>query len=209
MVDTSTAPRTRKDPAQRRRELHDAARAVALESGLDAITLRAVAARAGVTPALVAHYTPSMDDLVAETFGALVAAELAEVWELLERVATPARRVGTLLDTLLDDARADITLIWVQAWGLGARNPVLAARVRHEMDAWQRMIAGEISAGMDAGVFLAGDPEPIAWHVLAMIDGLSAQSLVSWNEVAGQRALAARSLAALLGVPPAELLPTG
>ena len=65
----STPVRTRaarKSPAERSAEIAEAARLLALEQGLTAVTLRAIAARAGVAPALVAHYQPSMDALVAD-----------------------------------------------------------------------------------------------------------------------------------------------
>ena len=210
MSETSTARRVRKTPEQRRAELAAAARAVALEQGLDAVTLRAVAARAGVAPGLVAHYGDGMEELVAATFGDLVRAELDEVAALVRQRHDPAARIGLLLDTLLDGTRRDITLVWVQAWGIGARSDVLAARVRVEMDAWQEMIAAEIVRGMDAGVFTPGaaaDPAAIAWHLLAMIDGLNAHSLVRWDAQPGRRTLTIRSVAGLLGIPPERLAP--
>ncbi|WP_308797344.1 TetR family transcriptional regulator C-terminal domain-containing protein [Agromyces silvae] len=77
----------RKAPEERRAEITEAARALALADGLTAVTLRGVAARAGVTPALVAHYRPSMDELVAETFRTIVAAELREIAEAPTRTA--------------------------------------------------------------------------------------------------------------------------
>lgn len=205
MPETSTVPRVRKSPAQRRAELEAAARAIALDGGLDAVTLRAVASRAGVAPGLVAHYAGTMDELVAETFGALVSDELREVAGLMHAVDAPAERIRVLLDTLLDGSRADITLVWVQAWGLGARGEQVAARVRTEMDLWQRTIAAEIARGMDAGVFAPADAAAIAWHLLAMIDGLNAHSLVRWNDRPDGRALTARAVAGLLGVDPAAL----
>ena len=70
----STPTRTRaarKSPAESSAEIADAARLVALEHGLAAVTLRSVAARVGVAPALVAHYQPNMDVLVAQTFGTI------------------------------------------------------------------------------------------------------------------------------------------
>lgn len=205
MPTPSTAPRVRKSPDERRAELEAAARAIALDEGLEAVTLRAVASRAGVAPGLVAHYAGTMDELVAETFGALVGAELREVAALLRTVDEPAARVRVLLETLLDGSRADITLVWVQAWGLGARGEQLAARVRTEMDVWQRTIAAEIERGMDAGVFARADAAAIAWHLLAMIDGLNAHSLVRWNDQPDRRSLTARAVAGLLGVAPAAL----
>lgn len=199
-------PRTRKSAEERRAEVAAAARGIAREQGLAGVTLRAVAARVGVAPGLVAHYAPSMDDLVADTFGDLVAAELRDVIALVQREDRPTRRLGILLETLLDGTRADITLIWVQAWATGAGNEALAARVRTEMDDWQGAIAAEITRGMADGSFVAGDAAAIAWHLLAMIDGLSAHSLVRWNDGRDRLILAARSVAGLLGVAPEELV---
>jgi len=126
----------RRPPAERRAELASAARALALDEGLAAVTLRAVAARAAVTPALVAHYHESMEALVAETFTSIVAAEIAELRGLLAAAPSPAAGLATLLRTLLDGSRDDVTVVWVEAWALGRRNPVLGAAVRDQMDAW-------------------------------------------------------------------------
>lgn len=198
MSEQSTVRRKRKTPDERRAEVAAAARTIALAEGLDAVTLRAVAARMGVASGLVAHYAPSMDELVADTFGEIVAAELRDVTALVAPLATSEERLGILLDTLLDGSRDDITLVWVQAWGMGARNAALAARVRAEMDDWQAALASEIQRGMDAGEFAAGDSAAIAWHMLAMIDGLSAHSLVRWNTQPDRRTLASRAAFALL-----------
>lgn len=198
MSQPSTTRRVRKTPEQRRLDVSEAARAVALDEGLDAVTLRAVAARIGVASGLVAHYAPSMDELVASAFGEIVAAELDEVIAQVRRAPSARERLGILLDTLLDGSRDDITLVWVQAWAMGVRNEPLAARVRAEMDDWQAAIAAEIQRGMDAGEFAAGDAAALAWHLLAMVDGLNAHSLVRWNEAAARRALATRAMFALL-----------
>jgi AcrR family transcriptional regulator len=210
MADTSTVRRVRKSPEQRRAEVVEAAKALALERGLEAVTLRAVAGRVGVAPGLVAHYAPSMDELVAAIFGDLVSAELRDVIALAQRAEPAAERLGILLDTLLDGSRDDITLVWVQAWGMGARSEALAARVRAEMDDWHAALAAEIERGMDAGEFARGDAAGIAWHLLAMIDGLNAHSLVRWNAgpdpvARPARTLTARALAGMLGVAPEAL----
>ncbi|GAA1938242.1 TetR/AcrR family transcriptional regulator [Agromyces allii] len=172
----------RKTPAERSAEITDAARDVALEQGLYAVTLRSVAARIDVAPALVAHYEPNMDALIASTFGTVVATELAEVAALLAPLPTPRERLAQLLDTLLDGTRADVTVIWVEAWAMGRRNEALAQRVRDEMDDWHAFLLGIVESGVAAGEFETDDAASVAWQLLGMIDGLNAHALVRWAD---------------------------
>jgi len=191
----------RRPPAQRRAELSAAARDLALADGLAAVTLRGVAARAGVASALVSHYHPAMDELVASAFTAVVGAELDEVRGLLAGVDGPTARLALLLRTLLDGSRDDVTLVWVEAWALGRRNEALAAAVREQMDAWQDLILDIVREGVDTGAFTADDPAQTAWQLLGMIDGLNAQALVRWG-AGGDRAPAlAHAVEGLLGLP--------
>ncbi|ANJ28152.1 TetR/AcrR family transcriptional regulator [Agromyces aureus] len=172
----------RKTPAERSAEITEAARDVALEQGLYSVTLRSIAARIDVAPALVAHYEPNMDALIAGTFGTIVATELAEVSSLLAPLPTPRERLALLLDTLLDGSRADVTVIWVEAWAMGRRNEALAQRVRDEMDDWHAFLLGIVETGVAAGEFETDDAASVAWQLLGMIDGLNAHALVRWAD---------------------------
>lgn len=188
----------RKSPAERSAEIAAAARDLAREEGLTAVTLRAVAARVGVAPGLVAHYEPNMDALVAATFGAIVAAEIDEVAELLAGIPTSAERIARLVDTLLDGTRDEVTVVWVEAWALGRRNDALAATVRTQMDAWQAVVEGVIERGVAAGEFETEDAAATAWQLLGMIDGLNAQALVRWNDTGARGSMIHRAVDGML-----------
>jgi AcrR family transcriptional regulator len=193
-------PASRRSAAVRRAEIADAAEAIARAEGLSAVTMRAVAARAEVTPTLVVHHVDSMDQLVADAFTRVVAAELTEVVALASAVTDAGARLDAVLDTVLDGARDEVTLVWVEAWALGRRNALLAAAVREQMDAWRAFFAALIQAGCAAGRYRVADPLAVAGQLLGMLDGLNAHSLVGWEGGVDRRSLMRRAAGAMLGV---------
>lgn len=190
----------RRAPDERRADLLAAASALAAEEGLSAVTMRAVAARAGVAPALVAHYADGgMDGLVAAAFEDIVGRELAEVTAIAGAEPEPRAALAALVRTVAGGERDAVTGTWVEAWALGRRNEALAAAVRRQMDAWQALIEGIIGRGVAAGAFRVSDVAEAAWQVLGMIDGVNAQSLVRWGDTAERSALLLRAIEGMLG----------
>lgn len=201
-----SSTRTRRSASERVAEIGDAARAIALESGLNAVTLRGVAQRMGVASALVAHYVPSMNALVAETFASVVGAELTELQQVANDKDGHSAALVSVLGSMLDEGRADVTLIWVQSWALGGRNPALAESVREQMDLWRSFLAGLLAEGRRAGEFRFDDPIAIAGQVLGMIDGLNAHSLVGWQRPRERTELLMRSVESMLGLSSGALI---
>ena len=150
---------------------------------------------------LIAHYQPSMDDLVARVYSDLVAAEIREVEALLAARSGPAQRMAVLIGTLLDGTRDDLTVVWVEAWALGRRNRALAVAVREQMDAWHRLVATVVDEGCAIDAFTTPSSSDAAWQVLGMIDGLNAQSLARGIEGEGYVVKMARAAEILLGAP--------
>lgn len=193
-------------PEQRDRSILDGAVGLARESGLEALTMRAVANRVGVTPALIAHYRPGMDSFLADVFGEIVGAERVEVMADFDPDRGVRDNLFHMVETLLDGTREDVTLVWVQAWALGVRNEALAARVRTEMDLWQSAIEAHLTRAVEAGELAASRTDIAAWLLLAMVDGMNAHSLVKWAP--HDRAdLARRALAVALDQPDDSLNP--
>lgn len=193
------APR-RLPPEERERSILDAAKALAGDSGLEALTVRAVAARVGVTPALVAHYRPVMEAFVAEVFTEIVSAERDEVIASYDPDLDLRTNLLRLIETLLDDSRDDVAMVWVQSWALGARNETLGARVRTEMNLWHSALEDLITRAVAEDPAIQVDPGSSAWMLLAMVDGMSAHSLVHWAP-RDRADLARRTLSAVLDVP--------
>jgi AcrR family transcriptional regulator len=190
----------RKTPAERADLIAQATRDLAVEQGLAAVTLRAVAARAGVAPPLVAHYEPSMESLIARTFSTIVSAEIAELEALIAALPSPSAQLTALCESLLDGSRNEVSIVWVEAWALGRRNEALAGAVREQMDAWQSVFQTIIEAGMARREFDTQDAAAVAWQVLGMIDGLNAQALVRWGEAEARGSLISRAIEGMLGL---------
>lgn len=208
-MSSTTTKRTRMAPAERAAAITDAARALAREHGLSSLTLRSVAERAGVASGLVAHYHPSMDDLVAEVYTDLVAEEIHDIEGMLAAEPDASSRFARLLDTLLDGTREDLTVVWVEGWAMARRSAALADAVRSQMARWQQLLVDIVDEGVDVGDFRTDQVAEVAWQLMGMIDGLNAQSLVRDTDPASATAQMARAAEALLGAAPGTLAPRG
>jgi AcrR family transcriptional regulator len=162
-------------------EVLTAAVGVAFDEGLHAVTRAAVAARIGVTEKGVLLAWPDADELVATTFSRIVAAELAEVKREVLANPSPVVQLSTLLDTLAEPVRVDVDAVWLESWSLGRRNPALGDAVRAEENAWHTFVAAVVRRGVKAGDYLDVDPDEVATHLLAVIDGVNAYSLVGYR----------------------------
>ncbi|GAA4681080.1 TetR/AcrR family transcriptional regulator [Frondihabitans cladoniiphilus] len=192
---------TRKPAAERAADIAAAARRVAVTDGLGAVTLRGVAAEAGVTSALVAHYEPSIQALVARTFTELATAELDEVKALIATAADPIRGVRMLVSTLLAPARHELSALWADAWSLGRRNPPLAEASRGAMAAWHGLATAVIDRGVMSGDFTPGSSDRAALLIFALIDATTAYALVDYRAADERDELVRRTLEISLQIP--------
>jgi len=77
--------------------------------------------------------------------------------------------------------RVDVDAVWLESWSLGRRNPALGDAVRAEEGAWHTFVAAVVRRGVKSGDYLEVDPDAVAAHLLAVIDGVNAYSLVGYR----------------------------
>ncbi|WP_067356097.1 TetR/AcrR family transcriptional regulator [Microbacterium hydrocarbonoxydans] len=159
----SEGTRRRRDPEARRREIVAAASELIVEIGVDALTHRKVAARAGVPLGATTQYFATLDDLRDAALRAL-AAEVDERIEITRQAViadgvTPAG-IARLIHRALEDART------VQADRAVVTAAVHDPRVRELARHWSDEVVGFIAPvhGPDraraAAVFIDG----VLWH---------------------------------------------
>lgn len=159
----SESTRRRRDPEARRLEIVTAAAELIVEIGVDALTHRKVAARAGVPLGATTQYFATLDDLREAAIGALAAEIETRIDETRRAVVsegvTPAG-LAKLVHQGLTDARA------IQADRAVVTAAVHDPRVRGFARQWSDEVVGFIAPvhGVDraraAAVFIDG----VLWH---------------------------------------------
>lgn len=173
----STTRKTRKPPEQRRAEIVEAAVDLAGELGLDRLTGRDVTARVGVTSGLLHHYFPHIDDVIAEAFHQVIAADIARVADGLGDLP-PRDALAAFLDRSMAAGRASALALWMSAWVAAPRRPALAREVDRQMTAGVDVLAAVITAGLRTGDFATDDAARSAWRILVTLDGIAIQRTV-------------------------------
>lgn len=156
--------RVRKRLAARHDAIIAAARALAAESGMDAVQIAPVAARAGIAAGTVYRYFPAKTALVEALVGAHAEIEIAAIRAAADAAPGPLSALAAAIVTFAARALRQRRLTWAVV-----AEPV-DADIDHARAAFRRMLTAEIEGRVAAAV---------AERQLADIDaGLAARALV-------------------------------
>jgi AcrR family transcriptional regulator len=196
--DNAAVPR-RVDHDERRRGLTDALLRIASTRGLKAVTMREVAAEAGVSLRVVQYYFPDKRALMASGLAELVARMDRRV-----RARAAARGTGlpprAVLEVVLgsvlpsdDDARAD-QLAWTAYYAAGLTDPEGTAGLRDEAlfgpNALERSLVATLAEAREAGEIAPGlDLRAEVVGLLAMANGLTSGVLGTQRDIADAEAV--------------------
>jgi len=172
MYNNMTAARqafTRESADARRTGLIEATAAVLAEQGLAGTTVRAICAKAGVSPGLLRHYFAGIDDLVAATYAAtsdrmdaIFAGAVAGAGD------DPRARLTAYLTASFRPPVTDPALLgaWTAFWALARSDARMAAIHAESYAGYRERLAGLLTA---CG---AADAGRLAVLLTAMVDGL-------------------------------------
>jgi AcrR family transcriptional regulator len=188
---------TRESADARRADLIEATAACLADVGLAGTNVRAICARAGVSPGLLRHYFGGIDDLVAATYqatsdrmDAIFAAAVTGAG------ADPRARLTAYLTASFRPPVTDPELLgaWTAFWAL-ARSDARMAEIHAESYAGYRARLGELLTARGAG-----DAERLAIMLTAMVDGLWLELSLDAGSFGAEAAVAMieRAVAALV-----------
>ena len=183
------------DPIERMREVTEAAHSLICEGGLDAVTVRALAARLDCSTTAVTHYFKDKAEILLATYRHSV----ARVRRRREESAGEGF-VGQLEAILpLNPEQRDDWLIYIAFWSEALCSPVLKA----EQKARNREIVASVNAHLAMADILPdgtaeADRMAIARGIVASLYGIAVQAVFDperWD-AASQRDALGRALAA-------------
>ncbi len=175
-------PSPRDDLAtRRRRQIMTAAFEVISTEGLGAARLADIAAVAGLSLGSIQHYFRKRDQLVTETFRALIELSGA-IWRHVSRTEPdPLRRLFALL-RLQASGWSPFErrwTFWLEFWSAARRVDELKAHVAEIYASWQRPFEEALTEGAQAGVLTMGEPVGVySLRLMAIIDGFAIRALV-------------------------------
>ncbi|MBT3080821.1 MULTISPECIES: TetR/AcrR family transcriptional regulator [Streptomyces] len=162
------------DHRERRELLADALMRLAATQGLEGVSLRHVAAEAGVSTGMVQHYFRTKDEMMTFAFG-MVEDRIRARCEAADTPAAPRELVRALLLQILplDDTRRLEGHVGLAFLAYAAVKPAMRAGVSEGAGRMRGFITQQLrQAGAD-GV----DPDRAATGLMALVDGLGMQLL--------------------------------
>jgi AcrR family transcriptional regulator len=176
------------DHQDRRREIAAAVCRLAARSGLESVSLRHVAAEAGVSMGRVQHYFTTKDEMLLFAFNTLGEHIEQRIAAAVAAVESPGPRsvLRALLVELMPisaEARAEGP-VWAAFLARAVVEPALAEPIREGAPRMVGFVAEHIRAAQRRGEVVAEvDAEREAEGLLAVVDGLMLHLLVGQVEV--------------------------
>ncbi|HEY2634428.1 MAG TPA: betaine-aldehyde dehydrogenase, partial [Steroidobacteraceae bacterium] len=183
-LDGSTAP----IEDTRRRQLVEVTIDSLAELGYVGTTLAQIAARAGVSPGLVAHYFGDKDGLLDAAFRALARRVGNQVRARLRQVSTPRGRIQAVIDANLapEEFEQRTGTAWLAFWG----QVLQVTPLKRVQSVYQRRTLSNLRSSLKKLV-PPDEAKRLASMIAAMIDGVWLRAALSgWREADSESARA-------------------
>lgn len=159
---------------ERRDELINAAIAIIAERGLERVTFRAVADKAGVPASTTSYFFTSVDDVIAAAIGRVAETVTGKVLTLLNAARSGEISRDELAEALIDlvsGQNNNDSVAQFEAYLAVRRRPELAAPVHHIMHALEKATETALET------FGINEPQIPARQFVALIDGFTLQEI--------------------------------
>lgn len=167
----------------RREQILHAAADVACRDGISGVTVRAVAAEAGVSHALVLFHFGKKQRLIHELLDWVIdRTAVLDVSEDVARFPHARDRLYALLqqEMIRQSRQPDYTRLFLEYWALGGRQEPIRTRIRAELERYRAAfedIMDELVAAEPA-TFAQASPRALAAVAVSWINGCAVQAMI-------------------------------
>jgi AcrR family transcriptional regulator len=170
----------RKDQAERRRQLTDAARQVLLERGAVGVRVKDVAERAGLAPSSVLYYYPNLDELLIEVSRGAVDRFAERRAAAVHRVDGHARRLRLAIRLGVPSGPDDTdSRLLYELDAFTGSSPAFGILTASYFDRQAMLYESVLEAGARGGEFmLSVAARTVARGLVALEDGLGLQVVI-------------------------------
>ncbi len=164
------------DAEETKGRLVQAAWNVIATGGIQAASLRRVAADAGCTTGLITHYFADKNELVTYAYRKALDWMLARAAAQIAREDTVVRRLLAAIEAIepTTPAMEKCTIVLMNFWAAAAYDPVFARHCRQDYRRWRSLISHAIRDGIGSGELRADTDVRMLTDVLTLLcDGLS------------------------------------
>jgi TetR/AcrR family transcriptional repressor of bet genes len=174
-ADSRSGSFQRETADDRRRHLGEAVLRCILKNGNAGISVRQIAAEAGVSQGLIRHHFGEVDELIAYAFDLTTGTLFQAIGTAIDRAApNPQARLEALIKTafsplLLD---RDVLGVWVVFWGLILHSQRMTSAHRREYSLYLAMVEGLLSELVAAEKIPVRDIKLASVGFTALLDGL-------------------------------------
>jgi len=175
--------------ALRKAQVIEAVRKCVAESGLHGATVRAVAAKAGVSTGILNYYFESREHLIEETLHDTNEQVLKTISEATIRPENPLAKLQLLVNLALPltPEEREINIFWVDFWAEALHSKRLREAQVERNALWWASIEDTIREGQRNGIFRTdADARTVTRTVSALIDGLTVHTMLDERSTPAQ-----------------------
>ena len=176
-------PGPRAPEEERRQQIVNAAYAVALRTGIDGVTLRRVATKAGLSHGLVVFYFKQKDQLIAALLDRVLAtSSMLDVSERFTDIAEAPERMRALLRQELGRLARDThaTRLFFEYWALGVRKPAIRQKIGAALERYRAAFSATAAEMLPVETSASSEltADGLAAVAVSLINGFAVQAMI-------------------------------
>lgn len=175
MIQKPRASYRRESAEDRRRQLGEAALRCIQKNGHAGVSVRQIAAEAGVTQGLITHHFGEINELVAYAFELMAADLHSAISAAIDAAPDSAQaRMQACIEASFSPLIFDQSTlgVWIVFWGLVLHSPRMSAAQQRDNGLYVSRMQSLIADLAEAEGFKVADPRLAAVQFAAMFDGL-------------------------------------